>query len=88
MSHWSSSLLVAASFVCVTTASVVADDRPNVVLVMVDDMGHSDLGCYGSEIDTPNLDRLADEGLRFTQFDNCAKCETTQGVLRQLLTES
>ena len=58
-----------------------ADDRPNIVLVMVDDMGFSDLGCYGSEIDTPNLDQLAAAGLRFTQFYNCAKCETTRATL-------
>ncbi|MBP85206.1 MAG: sulfatase [Planctomycetaceae bacterium] len=58
-----------------------ADDRPNIVLVMVDDMGFSDLGCYGGEIDTPNLDSLAKQGLRFTQFYNCAKCETTRATL-------
>jgi len=48
--------------------------RPNIVLLMVDDMGFSDLGCYGAEIDTPNLDRLAENGLRFTQFYNAGKC--------------
>jgi len=58
-----------------------ADDRPNIVLIMVDDMGFSDLGCYGSEIKTPNLDQLANGGLRFTQFYNCAKCETTRATL-------
>lgn len=55
--------------------------RPNVVLLMVDDMGFSDLGCYGGEINTPNLDALASSGLRFTQFYNCAKCETTRATL-------
>ena len=60
---------------------LLADDRPNVVLIMVDDMGFSDLGCYGGEIDTPNLDRLAQQGLRFSQFYNCAKCETTRATL-------
>jgi arylsulfatase A-like enzyme len=48
---------------------------------MVDDMGFSDLGCYGGEIQTPNLDRLAADGLRFAQFYNCAKCETTRAAL-------
>jgi len=48
---------------------------------MADDMGFSDLGCYGSEIRTPNLDRLADQGVRFTQFYNCAVCVTTRASL-------
>ncbi|MDG2383452.1 MAG: arylsulfatase [Pirellulaceae bacterium] len=63
----------------VTVAS--ADDRPNIVLIMADDLGYSDLGCYGSEIETPNLDRLADEGLRFTQFYNNAKCTPSRKTL-------
>ncbi|HUT13938.1 MAG TPA: arylsulfatase [Thermoguttaceae bacterium] len=54
------------------------DPRPNVVLIMSDDMGYSDVGCYGSEIHTPHIDRLAEQGLRFTQFYNCAKCTTTR----------
>jgi arylsulfatase len=57
------------------------DDRPDVVLILADDMGFSDIGSYGSEIETPNLDRLAHEGLRFTQFYNMAKCETTRASL-------
>ena len=48
--------------------------RPNIVLILVDDMGYSDIGCYGSEIRTPNVDRLAAEGIRFTQMYNCARC--------------
>jgi len=52
--------------------------QPNFLLVMVDDMGFSDLGCYGSEIDTPNLDRLAANGVRFTQFYNTAKCHSSR----------
>jgi arylsulfatase A-like enzyme len=52
--------------------------RPNILVVLVDDLGFSDLGCYGSEIDTPNLDRLAGEGLRFTQFYNTAKCHSSR----------
>ncbi len=48
--------------------------RPNIVLIMADDMGFSDLGCYGSEIRTPHLDSLASEGLWFTQFYNQARC--------------
>ncbi len=52
--------------------------QPNFLLVMVDDMGFSDLGCYGSEIETPNMDRLAANGLRFTQFYNTAKCHSSR----------
>jgi len=52
--------------------------RPNIVLILADDMGYSDLGCYGGEIETPNLDNLAAEGVRFSQFYNCAKCAPTR----------
>jgi arylsulfatase A-like enzyme len=55
--------------------------KPNIILIMADDMGFSDLGCYGSEIDTPNLDRLADKGLRFTHFYNNAKCGPSRASL-------
>ena len=58
-----------------------APARPNVVLILCDDLGFSDLGCYGGEIRTPNLDRLAAEGMRFTQFYNCAVCVTTRAAL-------
>ena len=57
------------------------DNPPNIVLIMGDDIGFSDLGCYGSEIKTPNLDLLAREGLRFTNFYNAAKCEPTRSML-------
>ena len=55
--------------------------RPNVVLIMADDMGYSDIGCYGGEIRTPNLDRLAAGGLRFTQFYNNSICVPTRASL-------
>ncbi len=55
--------------------------RPNLVLIMCDDMGFSDIGCYGGEVQTPNLDRLAAEGMRFTQFYNNAKCTTTRASI-------
>ncbi len=55
--------------------------RPNIVLFMSDDMGFSDIGCYGSEIDTPNLNKLAANGLRFTQFYNTARCCPTRASL-------
>ena len=55
--------------------------KPNIILILVDDMGYSDLGCFGGEIDTPTLDTLASSGLRFTDFTNNAKCETTRTAL-------
>ncbi len=58
-----------------------AADRPNILLVMVDDMGFSDIGCYGSEIETPHLDGLAARGVRFTQFYNCGRCCPTRASL-------
>ena len=58
--------------------ALFAADRPNIVLIMADDLGFSDLGCYGSEIETPNLDQLASEGLRFSQFYNTAKCHSSR----------
>ncbi len=55
--------------------------RPNIVLILADDMGYSDLGCYGSEIRTPNLDGLAAEGLRFSQMYNFARCCPSRAAL-------
>lgn len=58
-----------------------ADDRPNIVLIMADDMGWSDIGCFGGEIETPHIDRIAGEGMKFTQFYNNGKCTTTRASL-------
>ena len=58
-----------------------APERPNVLLILADDLGFSDLGCYGGEIETPNLDSLAQQGLRFTQFYNTARCWPTRASL-------
>ena len=55
--------------------------RPNIVLILADDLGYSDLGCYGGEIQTPNLDKLAANGLRFTQFYNTARCWPSRAAL-------
>jgi arylsulfatase len=60
---------------------VRAADRPNIILIMSDDMGYSDLGCYGGEIATPNLDALAAGGVRFTQFYNGTRCCPTRASL-------
>ena len=62
--------------------SVKAAKQPNIVIIMADDMGFSDIGCYGSEIKTPVLDKLAANGLRFTQFYNTSRCCPTRAALR------
>lgn len=68
-------------------ASLFADGNPedlknpDIVLILADDMGWSDLGCYGSEISTPNLDKLAKGGIRFTRFHNTAKCFPSRACL-------
>ena len=62
-------------------ASTSATSRPNIILILADDMGFSDLACYGSEIATPNLNRLAAGGLRFTQFYNSPRCCPSRAAL-------
>lgn len=57
------------------------DTRPNIILILADDMGYSDIGCYGGEIATPNIDYLAANGLRFTQFYNNSRCCPTRASL-------
>ena len=59
----------------------LAADRPNVLIILADDLGYSDLGCYGGEMATPNLDRLAAGGLRFTQFYNTARCWPSRAAI-------
>src|SRR5918996_1480890 len=54
---------------------------PNVVLILADDMGFSDIGCYGGEIQTPNIDRLARDGVRLSQFYNTARCSPSRASL-------
>ena len=62
-------------------SSTAPPTRPNIILIMGDDLGFSDIGCYGGEIETPNLDRLAANGIRFTQFYNGARCCPTRASL-------
>jgi len=72
---------LAATFIAVCPVAVSGAEVttvPNIVLILADDLGFSDLGCYGSEIATPNLDRLANQGLRFSQFYNTAKCHSSR----------
>jgi arylsulfatase A-like enzyme len=56
-------------------------ERPNIVLILADDLGYSDIGCYGGEIQTPHLDKLAAQGLRFSQFYNASRCCPTRAAL-------
>jgi len=71
----------------IVVTTLVAEDKsqngsvPNILLVLVDDMGYSDLGCYGGEISTPTIDSLASSGLRYSQFYNCARCWPTRAAL-------
>jgi len=70
-------------FLCWASLAMAGDKalRPNIILIMADDMGFSDIGCYGGEIQTPNLDQLAEHGLRYTQFYNAARCCPTRASL-------
>jgi arylsulfatase len=80
-------LLMAAAGNLLANSLVAAQEdritrtRPNVVFILADDLGYSDLGCYGGEIATPNLDRLSTTGLRFTQFYNTARCWPSRAAL-------
>ncbi len=71
--------LLALGFAVPTFAAPAA--KPNILLILVDDMGFSDLGAYGGEVPTPNLDKLAGEGLRFTRCYNSARCCPSRAAL-------
>jgi arylsulfatase A-like enzyme len=72
------SMLLAA---CNSGEGSGSKERPNIIIIMADDLGYSDIGCYGGEIHTPNLDQLAAEGVRLTQMYNCARCCPTRASL-------
>ena len=72
------SLLILPCLAAEENKSPTEIKKPNILLIMTDDLGYSDLGCYGSEIDTPNLDRLANNGVRFSNFYNTAKCHSSR----------
>ena len=87
-------LLVPAALVAAVAAIAIAggavrarplphrsDARPNIIVILVDDMGWSDIGSYGGEIPTPNLDALAARGVRFTQFYSTPRCSPTRASL-------
>ena len=71
-------IISVSHLVLLTGPSSCIANPPNIVVIMVDDLGYSDIGCYGGEIDTPNLDALAANGLRFSQFYNTAKCHSSR----------
>ncbi len=73
--------IIIGLFLLLGAVAALADERPNIMYIMSDDMGFSDIGCYGSEIATPNLNSLAASGLRFTQFYNTARCCPTRACL-------
>ena len=84
--------LIINVFICISIAGFILSScgnktekntirKPNIMVILSDDMGYSDIGCFGSEIKTPNIDRLAAEGLRFTQFYNTARCSPTRASL-------
>lgn len=75
------SLLLSLSCCAAISGPAFADDRPNILLVVADDLGWTDLGPYGGEIDTPNLDSLASEGLLFTDFYASVSCSPTRSML-------
>ena len=78
------SLLAALGVALVSGPAAVAQQeagRPNIVIILADDMGFADLGSFGGEINTPNLDALAMEGVRFTQFYTHASCSPTRSML-------
>jgi arylsulfatase A-like enzyme len=86
---WNLLMLKLTLMVCVTLGVALVSratgretaDRPNIILIMADDLGWSDIGCYGGEIETPHIDSLARDGLRFTQFYNNAICGPTRASL-------
>tara|TARA_R110002072_G_scaffold222711_1_gene379818 strand:- start:8387 stop:10126 length:1740 start_codon:yes stop_codon:yes gene_type:complete len=74
-------VFVASLFLLATGFNASAETQPNIVLIMVDDMGFSDIGCYGGEIETPNIDALAAGGVRFSHFYNNSRCCPTRATL-------
>src|SRR5829696_8189815 len=74
-------ILALCVWLAASLAATAQPAKPNIIVILVDDMGFSDLGCYGSEIPTPHLDALAAGGLPFTQFYNTGRCCPTRAAL-------
>ena len=81
MSVWKLWWMGVAPWAVLVSGLAAAEPRPNVLVILADDLGYSDLGCYGGEIETPHLDSLARGGLRFTQFYNTARCWPTRAAI-------
>jgi len=80
-SHWPAFGIILTCLTPCLHGAASASERPNIVVILADDLGYSDLRCYGGEIETPNLDKLAASGLRFTQCYNTARCWPTRAAL-------
>ena len=80
MTSWACSMILCC-YACVQNIHAEERQRPNIIVILVDDMGYSDIGCYGGEVQTPHLDALAQGGLRFTQFYNTGRCCPTRASL-------
>lgn len=74
-------LFISSIFFQCTNTAMKNVEKPNIILIMADDIGFSDIGCYGSEINTPNIDKLANGGLKFKTFYNMAKCNPTRSTM-------
>lgn len=81
MTHWFKKALACLGLLLAAQTIQSADSRPNIIIIMADDLGFSDVGCFGGEIHTPNIDSLAKNGLRFTQFYNAARCCPTRASM-------
>ncbi len=81
MKKWVLTIYALVAIAAISAEVALAAKSPNFVVIMVDDLGFSDLGCYGAEIETPHLDALAANGLRFSQFYNTAKCHSSRVAL-------
>jgi len=81
MQHIKSIIVLLAGIVSTASTALAAPARPNIVLILADDLGYSDIGCFGSEISTPNIDRLEKDGVALTQFYNQARCCPTRAAL-------
>lgn len=81
MIAWPFAMVALVVWLAISGAPTAVAAPPNVLVILADDLGYSDLGCYGGEIETPNLDRLAGGGLRFTQFYNTARCWPSRAAI-------